>query len=126
FGGVGKSFTLNAGTLNIGNASALGDASNTFVITGGTIDNSSGSALTISNYAQTWTGNFTFTGTNNLNLGTGNVTLNANPTITTTAGTLTVDGAIADGSGTSLTKAGAGTLLLTGASTYDGTTTING
>src|SRR5205823_5304864 len=126
FGGVGESFTLNAGTLNIGNAAALGDASNTFVINGGTIDNTSGSALTINNYTQTWSGSFTFTGSNSLNLGTGGVTLNANPTITTTAGTLTVDGVIADGSGNSLTKAGTGILALGGTNTYTGPTTING
>ena len=41
------------------------------------------------------------------------------------AGNLTVAGTVS-GSGSSLTKSGAGTLTLTGTSTYSGTTTING
>ncbi len=58
FGGNGNSFTLSGGTLNINNAQALGNAANTFVINGGTIDNTSGAAITTSNYAQTWSGDF--------------------------------------------------------------------
>ena len=61
--------TLSAGTLNINNASALGNVAGTFTINGGTIDNTSGSDITTLNYSQTWGGNFSFTGTNNLNLG---------------------------------------------------------
>jgi fibronectin-binding autotransporter adhesin len=113
FGGSGKSFTLNEGILNINNVAALGDAANTFVINGGTINNNSGAAITTANYAQTWGGDFTFTGTTNLNLGAGAVTLTGNRTVTVTARQLTVGGAIS-GAGQTLTKAGAGTLLLTG------------
>ncbi len=124
FGGAGNTFTLASGTLDINNASALGNAANTFVINGGTIDNTSGAAITTSNYAQKWTGSFAFNGTNALNLGTGAVTLTATPTITVNgSGTLTVGGVIS-GSGLGLTKAGSGTLVLTGANTYSGTTTI--
>ncbi len=119
FGGVGKTFTLNAGTVNINNATALGNSSNAFVINGGTFDNTSGAAITTSSYAQTWGGDFTFTGgsgtTHDLNFGTGAVTLGGgSPEVTTlSAGTLTVGGAIGDGgSGFGLTKAGAGTLSL--------------
>ena len=55
--------TLNAGTLNINNASALGTVAGTFTIAGGTIDNSSSAAITTVNYPQAWNGDFAFTGT---------------------------------------------------------------
>src|SRR5207244_8518431 len=115
-----------AGTLNINNASALGTG--TFTIAGGSnaiIDNTTASAITLStNNAQVWNGNFTFTGTQSLNLGTGGVTLGASRTVTVNASNLTVDGVIT-GSGFGLTKAGAGTLTLSGVNTYTGATTIN-
>jgi len=114
--------TLNDGTLNLGNAAAIGTGALT--IAGGTLDNTSGSAMTLSsNNAQNWNGSFAFTGTNNLNMGTGAVTLGASPTVTVNGGTLTVGGAI--GGLFALTKAGAGTLTLSGASSYSGGTTLN-
>ena len=114
--------TLSAGTLNINNASAIGTG--TFTISAGTIDNTSGAAITLNtNNAQNWNADFTFTGTNPLNLGTGAVALSANRTLTTTANTLTVGGVI--GGAFSLTKNGAGTLTLTGANTYTGITTVS-
>ena len=115
-------FTLNAGTLNINSSSALGDAAGTFTIAGGTINTTAG-ALTMSNYPQAWNANFTFTGTNALNMGTGAVTLGANCQVTAGASTLTVGGAISGAY--SLTKAGAGNLTLSGANTYTGATTIS-
>ena len=131
FGGTGSFFAMAAGsgTVDINNASALGDAGNLLLINGGAIDNTSGAAITTSNYAQKWSGDFTFNGSNALNLGTGAVTLAASPTITIKGsganGTLTVGGAISDGgSGNGLTKAGNGTLILSGASTYTGPTTV--
>ena len=120
--------TLSAGTLNINNASALGTG--TFTIPGvGTIDNTSGSSVTLStNNSQSWNANFTFTGSNNLNLGTGAVTLGGgNRTVTVNGNTLTIGGVIGDGgSNLALTKAGNGTLALSGSNTYGGSTTING
>ena len=115
--------TLNSGTLVINNASAIG--SGTFSINGGTLNNTSGSTITLStNNAQSWNGDFAFTGTNDLNLGTGAVTLNATRTITVNSGNLTVGGAIS-GTGFGLTKNGSGTLILSGSNSYSGNTTIN-
>lgn len=68
--------TLNAGTLNIANASALGTG--LFTINGGTIDNTSGAALTLANNNPVVLGNngsVAFKGTNALNLGSGGITL---------------------------------------------------
>ncbi|MGD0464871.1 MAG: Ig-like domain repeat protein, partial [Tepidisphaeraceae bacterium] len=118
--------TLDAGsTLNINNAAALGTGRLT--ISGGTIDNTSGSAITLStNNAQTWGGDFTFVGSNPLNLGTGAVTLGASRTVTVSGSTLTVGGVIGDsGNNYSITKAGAGILTLTGSNTFGGGVTIN-
>jgi fibronectin-binding autotransporter adhesin len=115
--------TLSSGTLDINSATALGTS--TITITGGTIDNTSAGAITLSNNnAQNWNGDFAFTGTKDLNLGTGAVTMNASRIVTVNGGNLTVGGAIS-GTGDGLTKAGAGTLILTGANAYTGTTTIS-
>jgi autotransporter-associated beta strand protein len=117
--------TLNAGTLVLNNAASIGTGPLT--INGGTLDTSTGSALTLTtNNAQRWAGSFGFAGSNNLSMGTGAVTLNANPTLTVSAGTLTVGGAISSGTGNSFTKAGAGTLVLTANSSYNGGATVTG
>jgi autotransporter-associated beta strand protein len=116
--------TLNAGTLRINNASAIGTGP---LVIGGaaTIDNTSGSSLIlITNNTQNWNSDFTFTCSNNLDLGTGAVAMNATRTLTVSANTLTVGGAIS-GSGFGLTKNGAGTLVLSGNNSYTGATTIH-
>jgi autotransporter-associated beta strand protein len=114
--------TLNSGTLVINNASTLG--SGTLTINGGTLNNTSGSAITLStNNAQSWNGDFAFTGAGDLNLGNGNVAMNATRTVTVNGGNLTVGGSISGSGG--LTKNGTGTLVLSGSNTYNGTTTIN-
>lgn len=118
--------SLNGGTLNINNAGALG--SGTLTLIGGTFDNSTGAAITVStNNAQSWGGAFTFTGTQNLNLGTGAVTLtsNAKATVTGAAAILTVGGVIDDGINSfDFSKAGSGIILLNGASTFGGATNL--
>ncbi len=118
--------TLTVGTLNINSATALGATASTFTIAGGTIDNTSAAAITLTNNnAQNWNGDFAFTGTKDLNLGTGAVTMNASRTVTVNGGNLMVGGVIG-GSGFELTKAGAGTLTVSGSNTYTGTTTVSG
>src|SRR5206468_353969 len=61
-----------------------------------------------------------------LDMGTGAVTINGpTTTITVSANTLSIGGVIANGTGSGFTKAGAGTLSLSGTSTYTGTTTLS-
>ncbi len=113
----------SANGLNINHSQGIGTGPLT--IESGTLDNTSGGAITLStNNAQNWNTNFTFTGTNDLNMGTGAVTMNANRTVTVAAGTFTVGGAIGGGS-RQLTKAGNGTLVLGGANSYSNTTTVS-
>ena len=114
--------TLIAGTLNFNSATAIGGTPGTLVVEGGLLDNTSGGALTnANNNAVTLAANLTFVGTNSLNLGTGLVTLTGDRTVTVDASTLTIGGSIA-GTGFSLTKAGAGVLVLNGTDTYSGGT----
>jgi autotransporter-associated beta strand protein len=123
-------FTLNgsiAGAqVNLNSTNALGAASSTFTISGGNngaIDNTSGAAITnLNNNPMAWNSDFTFVGSNPLNLGDGNVTINATRTVTVSASTLTVGGVISGAFG--ITKNGAGTLLLNGANSYPGSTLI--
>jgi autotransporter-associated beta strand protein len=119
----GGGLSISAGTLNLNSSTAAGNGAIT--ISGGTLDNTSGSSVTLSNNnTQSWNGNFAFTGTRDLNMGTGAVALGASRTVTVNGGNLTVGGAIS-GTGFSLTKAGAGTLVLNGSNAYDGGTTIS-
>lgn len=115
--------TLSAGTLDLNNASALGTG--TFTILGGTLDNTSGASITNSkNNTQTWSGDFTFGGTNALNMGTGAVTLGSSRIVTVNGtGALTVGGGVS-GTGFSVTKAGTGILILNAADTYTGGTFV--
>lgn len=112
---------LTEGTLNVNHASALG--SGTLTLADGTVlNNTSGAAITASPaVASVWNGSFSFTGSNDLNLG-GAVTVTAEPTVTVSAGTLAVGGIAGPGFG--LTKEGAGVLTI-GASSYSGSTTVN-
>lgn len=118
--------TLNAGTLNVNNNAALGTGAVT--INGGTLDNTSGSAVTLAaNNAQTWSGDFTFIGSNDLNMGNGNVTLSGGDrALSLNGGTLTT-GKLTNAAG-GFIKNGVGTLQLnpSGASTLTGALAVNG
>ncbi len=115
---------VNAGTLSVSNANALG--SGALTMGGGNLDCSSANLILNNNIAQNWNADFTFIGSQNLNLGTGAVTLNATRQVAVT-NTLTVGGGITDsGAGYGLTKTGNGTLKLNGANSYTGTTAVNG
>ncbi|RYD24170.1 MAG: hypothetical protein EOP88_01340 [Verrucomicrobiaceae bacterium] len=103
---------LNAGTLNINSPTAIGTG--LLTINGGTIDNTSGAAIVMTNnIPQTWDANFTFTGSNNLDLGRGAVSV-AGPdldrTVTISGGTLAVGELTSFGQG--FIKQGAGKLEL--------------
>ena len=114
--------TLNTGTLILGNGAAVGTGA--FTINGGTLDSNAAGIILSNTNPQNWNGNFVFGGTQDLDLGYGQVTLGATPQVTVTKGNLTVDGAIGGGFG--ITKLGsAGTLILTGANTYTGDTTVS-
>ncbi len=123
--------TLSAGQLNIndGGSSSANSAIGTgpLTIIGGTLDiTGAGDVTLLPNNAQNWNGDFTYGGSfgYNLNLGTGAVTPSGNRQITVNASTLTVGGVIGGGAA-SLTKAGAGTLTLSGASTFSGGATLS-
>jgi autotransporter-associated beta strand protein len=122
-------FVTSGGALHYNNPGAV---YNGFTLNGGSLDNSSGAAITNSTYnpVQGWNGDWTFIGSNgtnsDLNLGTGAVTLSATRqvTVSNAVTTLTVGGVIS-GATFGLVKAGAGTLKLTAKNTYSGATTIS-
>ncbi len=113
--------TLSAGTLVVGDNAALGMG--TLTVKGGTLS-ATGGALSLANTV-TLGGNFTVGGSQALTF-TGAVTLTGSRTITVTnTGPTTLSGSIGQSAaGLGLTKAGAGTLTLSGANTYTGTTTV--
>jgi fibronectin-binding autotransporter adhesin len=118
--------TLNSGTLNINNNTAIG--SGALVINGGTLDNTSGASVSITN-AETWNGSFLFQGTNALSQTTGAITLTASPTITlaSNAGALNIGGNIGGSFGLTLASpTTSSTLVLSGNNTFTGGMTIDG
>ncbi|WP_035608611.1 autotransporter-associated beta strand repeat-containing protein [Haloferula sp. BvORR071] len=103
--------TLNAGTIRVNSASALGTGA--VLINGGTLDNTSGGPVALaSNNAQTWNGDFTFTGSNALDMGTGAVTGggSGDRTVTVSANSLTV-GELKTAASQGFIKQGTGTLV---------------
>jgi fibronectin-binding autotransporter adhesin len=129
------SYKLTAGTLNFATASSANafactksPNTNTLYLNGGTLDNTSGSGMTLSlgtgGGSYSIGGSFTFTGSSSLDLGNFPVALAATPTITVNNNTLTLSGIVSGSQG--ITKAGSGTLTLAGANTYTAATTISG
>ncbi|XHR31096.1 MAG: beta strand repeat-containing protein [Chthoniobacteraceae bacterium] len=137
FNGTNDAVTLNAGTLDLAAAGALGGAGTTtganLILNGGTLLSSNGTTLnTLINRTITIGGDITLGGSANWSLGATAVSLTGNRTITAnTLGTTgaTIAGAISDaGAGYSLTigSASAGTLTLSGSNSYSGGTTLSG
>src|SRR5207302_1385325 len=98
--------------LNINSSTALGIG--TFTLTAGTLDNTSGGALTLVNSNPITLAGFTFIGSNgansNLNLGYGAVAMAASSTIAVLNSNATVTiGGLFTGAG-AFVKTGAGTL----------------
>jgi len=117
--------TVTAGTLSIGHANALGGAgSGTIALNGGTIQSDGATPRSFSN-AVTIGGNFTVGGAANMTFSnTGASALGATRTITVSNAGVRAAFAQAFSGTAGITKAGAGTLVLSGASTYDGVTDI--
>jgi autotransporter-associated beta strand protein len=106
--------TLDEGTLNLSSAGALGTGTATVTLNGGTLNNTSGADLVLSSAKpQAWNGDFTFTGTNSLDMGSGAVTIGGTGTdriVTVSGNSLTVGEVKAAAQG--LIKQGAGTLII--------------
>lgn len=140
-GGGPQGFRLNGGVLayNAPGAVRTGGTDAPFILfAGGNLDQTSGAPISTSTYnpQMRWNSNFTFLGSNgsssDLNMGTGAVSLGTTAgasrtvTIQNAATTLTLGGAIADGTtAKALTKAGPGTLRLTGVNAHTGGTTVS-
>jgi autotransporter-associated beta strand protein len=117
---------LNAGTLNINNPLAIGSGVLAIAGSGGTLGNTSGGSIGLSNNnPQQWNADFTFNGPYDLNLGAGSVTISGSRTVTLGVGNLTVGGSIS-GSGAALMITGTGGLNLAGANTYNSGTLLLG
>ena len=134
YGNSAGGFTLTNGNLQFVSPQSLADtfqafaAASKFSVNGGTIDNLTGAAGTISlgSGVYSFGGSFTFAGSNDLSLGANAVTLTGTRQITVAAKTLTINGAIGDsGSAFGINKAGTGTLILGGNNNYTGPTTVN-
>lgn len=118
---------VQEGTLALGHASALG-VGGALVMNGGNLDSLVANLTNVNLNPQTWNSNFTFLGSQSLNLGLGDVTIATNPmVVTVNANTLGIGGGVGDGGlNYPLTVAGAGTLSLAGNNSYTGDTTISG
>lgn len=126
-GGTG---VTSGSRININSATALGTGDVSVPASGVafSIDNTSGSPITLVNNNNWVTSGFTFAGSNDLNLGTGTHTLfnGGNRTITVSASTLTIGGEVRESGGVVLLiKSGDGHLVLGGNNTYTGGTNVN-
>lgn len=117
---VAGGLTLNAGTLTLNHARALG--TNALTIAGGTIN---GSASPTTGNAMNWNGDFTVSGA--LDFGAGGVTLSATRQVTMSGNVTAIfGGPVAGPAGAGLTLgSGTGIAVLKGTNTYTGPTTIS-
>lgn len=120
-------FTLNDGIFILGHNESFGGAGNVVTINGGTLD-TTGSRTIANAYDYRWNGSFALGGTSNINFGAGNILLGADVRLTApVARTYTIGGVISDaGADRGLALSGAATLVLTGANTYGGATSVEG
>ncbi|MBI2512381.1 MAG: autotransporter-associated beta strand repeat-containing protein [Opitutae bacterium] len=113
--------TLNAGTLALGNNSALGTG--TLTVNGGTLT-ASGGARTLSN-SVTLAADLTIGGSQDLTL-SGGIALGGNRTFTIdNTGTTTFSGSLTEPWYSDITKAGNGRLVLSGSNTFSGAMIVN-
>ncbi|WP_415908830.1 autotransporter-associated beta strand repeat-containing protein [Oleiharenicola sp. Vm1] len=114
--------TLNAGTLAVGNNSALGTG--TLTVNGGTLA-ASGGARTLAN-AVSLAADLTIGGSQDLTL-SGGIALGGDRTFTIdNTGTTTFSGAITEPWYSGITKAGNGRLVLSGSNSFSGAMIVNG
>jgi autotransporter-associated beta strand protein len=127
-------FTMNAGTIAMANGAALGgtSATRTLTLNGGQIRSNS----SVDRHLGTIFGGGIIIG-GDITLGAAsptqgamsfgnNITLGATTRQITTDGTVTLSGIISGSAGAGLTKAGVGTLTLSGTNTYSGPTSVTG
>ncbi len=125
FGG-GTTMGSSAGQININHANALGTGALFINGANNSIDNTSGGTITIPNVFALTNGSPTFVGSNPLRISGGTSISGGNRTITVTANTLTLNGAVSEIGSRQLTKAGAGTLVLgAAAGTWTGGAQLN-
>lgn len=125
-GGTGLSGA--GGKLNIGSSTAIGTGALTLITSTHTVDNTTGSDLTLSNALNLNGVTFIFAGSSSMKM-TGAIALGGATgarTITVSNNTLHLTGAITqDANPRALNKNGAGTLILDGPSNHSGVTTVS-
>ena len=105
---INNNYALSTGNVTIGNSSNFDSAV----------------GVTLPNNPVVINTSFTYGGTQPINFGTGAITLNAAPTITTNGTAALMFGGVISGTN-GITKTGTGTLVLGGANTFTGATTLN-
>jgi len=111
--------TLTSGTLTANNNFALGTS--TLAFNGGTLQQTAGGTISLSNPITVSASNGTIGGSNNLTL-SGNGTLTGNKIITNTS--LTTLSGVLSGTGGLTVNSSTGNAILSGANTYTGATTV--
>lgn len=107
-------FVINQGRLNVNNNSAFGNSTSLNLASGVTLDNTSGTNVTVNStgLVKTLGSSLNFIGTRDLSLGTGLTRLNGDTIFNITASTLTLAGNVTGNFG--IIKNGTGSLVLSG------------